>query len=457
MFAELAGKRVRASPYTAGSPAPRATGLPRPPSSPRRVEVVERNDADLAVVGAGSAGLTAARLAAWFGKRVVLIAKQRLGGDGLRYGGAPSRALIKASRAAHESRTADRWELELHDVRADLGRVNARVADVGGRVGALDDAAALAEHGVDVALGKTRFLDAHTLACRRWPAVDREVCPAGHRQLAGRAGDPRLGRGRRADQRGRLPPRPAPGAAGRGRRAGRRGAGPGPGPSGQRGHRADPGSRAVTAGGPGTCRVADRAVRGRGDRPRDSREGDRDPPGRRGVGGDGRRPARAAGGPDPRRHRPPAQRGRPGSGRHRGGPRAGWGPGRRPAAHQRRAHPCRGRRDRRPGVHALRRLPGRPRGPQHRRAGVASVRPRRGAGGDIHRPGDRPRRAGRERLARQRDGVRRRALALRPARADADRRRPGWSRSWLAATGGFSAPAWPGTTPANSSTSSPWP
>ncbi len=66
MSAELAGKRVRASPYAAGSPAPRATGLHRPPSSPRRAEVpvVARYDADLAVIGAGSAGLTAARLAA---------------------------------------------------------------------------------------------------------------------------------------------------------------------------------------------------------------------------------------------------------------------------------------------------------------------------------------------------------------------------------------------------------
>lgn len=115
------------------------------------------------MVGAGSAGLTAARLARWFGKRVVLIDKVRLGGDCLHYGCVPSKALIKASRVAYESRTADRWGLEPHDARADLGRVNARVADVIARVGALDDAAALAEHGVEVALGQTRFLDAHTL------------------------------------------------------------------------------------------------------------------------------------------------------------------------------------------------------------------------------------------------------------------------------------------------------
>lgn len=123
-----------------------------------------RYDTDLAVIGAGSAGLTAARLAAWFGKRVVLIDKQRLGGDCLHYGCVPSKALIKASRVAHEARTADRWGLAPHDAPVDLGRVNARVADVIARVGALDDAAALGEHGVEVALGPTRFLDPHTLA-----------------------------------------------------------------------------------------------------------------------------------------------------------------------------------------------------------------------------------------------------------------------------------------------------
>lgn len=122
-----------------------------------------RYDVDLAVVGAGSAGLTAARFARWFGLRVVLIDKERLGGDCLHYGCVPSKALIKASRVAHDMRTADRWGLRPADPTVDLGEVNARVADVIETVGRLDDAAAMAEDGVEVALGPTRFLDAHTL------------------------------------------------------------------------------------------------------------------------------------------------------------------------------------------------------------------------------------------------------------------------------------------------------
>ena len=79
-----------------------------------------RYNYDIAVVGAGSAGLTAARLARWFGKRVVLIDKVRLGGDCLHYGCVPSKALIKASRVAYESRTADRIE-HAHFIKATAG------------------------------------------------------------------------------------------------------------------------------------------------------------------------------------------------------------------------------------------------------------------------------------------------------------------------------------------------
>ena len=49
-------------------------------------------DYDLAIIGAGSGGLTAARLARFFAKRVALIDKDRLGGDCLHYGCVPSTA-----------------------------------------------------------------------------------------------------------------------------------------------------------------------------------------------------------------------------------------------------------------------------------------------------------------------------------------------------------------------------
>ncbi len=49
---------------------------------------------DLVVIGAGSGGITAARFAARAGARVVLIEKDRIGGDCTWTGCVPSKALL---------------------------------------------------------------------------------------------------------------------------------------------------------------------------------------------------------------------------------------------------------------------------------------------------------------------------------------------------------------------------
>ncbi len=120
-------------------------------------------DYDLAIIGGGSAGLTAARLARFFEKRVALVDKDRLGGDCLHYGCVPSKALIKASRVAHEAATAQRWGLTPQRVDVDLGGVNGRVLQAIEQIGDLDSPEALGKIGVDVLLGGARFVDDHTL------------------------------------------------------------------------------------------------------------------------------------------------------------------------------------------------------------------------------------------------------------------------------------------------------
>jgi pyruvate/2-oxoglutarate dehydrogenase complex dihydrolipoamide dehydrogenase (E3) component len=56
-------------------------------------------EADLCVIGAGSAGLSVAAGAAQMGARVVLIEQGRMGGDCLNTGCVPSKALIAAAHA----------------------------------------------------------------------------------------------------------------------------------------------------------------------------------------------------------------------------------------------------------------------------------------------------------------------------------------------------------------------
>ena len=119
---------------------------------------------DLAIIGGGSAGLTAAKVGRFFAKRVAMVDKQRLGGDCLYYGCVPSKALIKAARVMHEVKTCERWGLRLHGMDVTLGTVNGRVQQAISDVGRLDSQEKLAELGVDVFLGGAAFRDQHTLA-----------------------------------------------------------------------------------------------------------------------------------------------------------------------------------------------------------------------------------------------------------------------------------------------------
>jgi pyruvate/2-oxoglutarate dehydrogenase complex dihydrolipoamide dehydrogenase (E3) component len=65
-----------------------------------------RIDADLCVIGAGSAGLSLAAGAAQLGRKVVLVEKGEMGGDCLNYGCVPSKALIAAGARAQAMRDA---------------------------------------------------------------------------------------------------------------------------------------------------------------------------------------------------------------------------------------------------------------------------------------------------------------------------------------------------------------
>ena len=67
---------------------------------------MDRIDADICIIGAGSGGLSLAAGAAQLGKRVVLIEKGAMGGDCLNYGCVPSKALIAAAGKAQAMRDA---------------------------------------------------------------------------------------------------------------------------------------------------------------------------------------------------------------------------------------------------------------------------------------------------------------------------------------------------------------
>jgi pyruvate/2-oxoglutarate dehydrogenase complex dihydrolipoamide dehydrogenase (E3) component len=91
-------------------------------------------DYDLTILGGGSGGLTAARIAASLGARVLLIDKERLGGECLYTGCVPSKSLIHIAQVVHQARTATRLGLTMSPVDIDMARVADSIQEVIKRV-----------------------------------------------------------------------------------------------------------------------------------------------------------------------------------------------------------------------------------------------------------------------------------------------------------------------------------
>src|SRR5881392_2723282 len=83
---------------------------------------------NLVVIGAGTAGLVSAAGAATLGARVALIEKHLMGGDCLIYGCVPSKALIRAARAANAISEASAYGVHSGSaLQIDFGKVMERV------------------------------------------------------------------------------------------------------------------------------------------------------------------------------------------------------------------------------------------------------------------------------------------------------------------------------------------
>jgi pyruvate/2-oxoglutarate dehydrogenase complex dihydrolipoamide dehydrogenase (E3) component len=118
---------------------------------------------DLAVIGAGSGGLSVAAAAAQFGRHVILFEKGRMGGDCLNYGCVPSKALIAAAKQAHVFRTSGPYGISSAKPRVDYKKVHAHIRKVIAAIEPNDSAVRFEKLGVKVVLSAARFRDAKTV------------------------------------------------------------------------------------------------------------------------------------------------------------------------------------------------------------------------------------------------------------------------------------------------------
>jgi pyruvate/2-oxoglutarate dehydrogenase complex dihydrolipoamide dehydrogenase (E3) component len=120
-------------------------------------------DFDLAVVGAGASGLSVTAVAAQLGLRVVLIERDRMGGDCLNSGCVPSKALLAASHAAQAARTVARFGVQLPEPDIDWPAVREHVNGVIAAIAPTDSETRFRALGATVLRGEARFLGPDTL------------------------------------------------------------------------------------------------------------------------------------------------------------------------------------------------------------------------------------------------------------------------------------------------------
>lgn len=118
---------------------------------------------DLVVVGGGTAGIVGAKTASRLGARVLLVERERTGGDCLWTGCVPSKALLAAASAAASARTANRFGVHVDGVRVEFAEVMAHVRGAINHIAPIDSARALQDEGVQVLHGEAVFAGASTI------------------------------------------------------------------------------------------------------------------------------------------------------------------------------------------------------------------------------------------------------------------------------------------------------
>lgn len=118
----------------------------------------KRFDADLVVIGAGSAGLVTAYISAAVQAKVVLVERHRMGGDCLNTGCVPSKALIRSAKAVAELRRAGEFGIRMPEGEVDFTAVMARVRRVIGEIAPHDSVERYRALGVQCVEGEARLL-----------------------------------------------------------------------------------------------------------------------------------------------------------------------------------------------------------------------------------------------------------------------------------------------------------
>jgi dihydrolipoamide dehydrogenase len=132
-------------------------------------------DRNMVVIGAGSAGLVSAYIAAAVKAKVTLVERHRMGGDCLNTGCVPSKALIKTAKLMHQIRHSGDYGVKAASAELDFAQAMERVKAVVAQVEPHDSVERYASLGVECLKGSARITSPWT--------VEVELAEGGKRTL----------------------------------------------------------------------------------------------------------------------------------------------------------------------------------------------------------------------------------------------------------------------------------
>jgi len=114
-------------------------------------------DRNLIVIGAGSAGLVSALIAAAVNAKVTLIEKHKMGGDCLNTGCVPSKALIKSAKVASLIKRSNEFGINVPESNVDFAAVMERVQSVISKIEPHDSVERFENLGVECIQGQAKI------------------------------------------------------------------------------------------------------------------------------------------------------------------------------------------------------------------------------------------------------------------------------------------------------------
>ena len=118
---------------------------------------------NVAIIGAGTAGLVAAAGTVGLGGRVALVERNQMGGDCLNYSCVPSKALIASARVIDNIRHASKWGLRDQEPQFEFETVFESMRSRRAKIAPHDSAERFESLGVDVFLGEASFVSPHAI------------------------------------------------------------------------------------------------------------------------------------------------------------------------------------------------------------------------------------------------------------------------------------------------------